>query len=162
MPLKICRIQNTLLQVDSKTKTQTKTSPRTAKRCTLCQVDEDIGPEHPTVFASCQLSQAERNYTTTERECLAMIFSVKKFRHYLLMNPMVFFVDHIAIKYLINKLDLSGRVARWILLLSEFDYTIEFKPRKKHLRADHLSRLFSEVGLEDIDDEFLEDQIFAV
>jgi hypothetical protein len=52
----------------------------------------------------------ERNYTTTEWECLAMAFSIKKFRHYLLMNHVVFFVDHMALKYIVNKLDLSANL----------------------------------------------------
>jgi hypothetical protein len=55
-----------------------------------------------------QLVQAERNYTVTEREALGMIFFVQKFRHYLLGNKFVFYVDHDALKYMINKLQLSG------------------------------------------------------
>ena len=77
---------------------------------------------------------AEWNYTTTEREALAMVFSVKNFRHYLLMNKVIFFVDHMALQYLVNKPDLSGRLARWILLLTEFDYSVQYKPRKMHLQ----------------------------
>ena len=50
-----------------------------------------------------------------------MVYSVKKFRHYLLLNPVVFYVDHMALRYLVNKPDLSGRIARWVLLLEEFD-----------------------------------------
>jgi len=77
-------------------------------------------------------------------------------------EPVVFFIAHMAIKYLVNKPNLSGRLARWVLLLAEFDYKVEFKPGKKHLRADHLSRLFTELGVEDIDDKFLDDQLFVV
>jgi hypothetical protein len=86
-----------------------------------------------------------------------MVFSVKKYRHYLLMNPVVFFVDHMALRYLVNKPELSGRLARWVLLLSEFDYTVQYKPEKMHLQADHLSRLSSNVSKEDMDDEFIDD-----
>jgi hypothetical protein len=53
-----------------------------------------------------------------------MVFSVKKYRHYLLMNLVVFFGDHMALRYLVNKPELSGRLARWVLLFSEFDYTV--------------------------------------
>jgi hypothetical protein len=91
-----------------------------------------------------------------------MVFSVKKYRHYLLMNPVVFFVDHMALRYLVNKPELSGRLARWILLLSEFDYMVQYKPGKMHLQADHLSRLSSNVNKEDMDDEFTDDQLFAI
>ena len=91
-----------------------------------------------------------------------MVFSVKKFRHYLICNPVVFFVDHMAIKYLVNKAELSGRLARWVLLLEEFDYTVEYKPGRLHLQADHLSRLSDEVGTSPIDDRFIEDNLFLV
>ena len=87
----------------------------------LCQPTGEMEKDQPIAYARKQLTPAERNYSTTERECLAMVFSVKKFRQYLLCNPVVFFVDHMAIKYLVNKAELSGRLARWVLLLSEFD-----------------------------------------
>ena len=128
----------------------------------LCQPAKDGGRDHPIAFASKQLTDAERNYTTTEREALAMVFSVKKFRHYLLMNKVIFFVDHMALRYLVNKPDLSGRLARWILLLTEFDYSVQFKPGKMHLQADHLSRLSEEMGTEEIDDEFPDGRLFTV
>ena len=66
-----------------------------------------------------------------------MVFSVKKFRHYLLCNPLVFFIDRMAINYLVNKAELSGRLASWVLLLDEFDYTVEYKLGRMHLQADH-------------------------
>jgi hypothetical protein len=128
----------------------------------LCQPVEDGGKDHPISFASKQLSAIERNYTTIEQECLAMVFSVKKYRYYLLMNPVVLFVDHMALHYLVNKPELSGRLARWVLLLSEFDYTVQYKPGKMHLQADHLSRLSSEVNKEDMADEFTDDQLFTI
>ena len=91
-----------------------------------------------------------------------MVFSVKKFRHYFLCNPVVFFVDHMAIKYLVNKAELSGRLARWVLLLEEFDYTVEYKPGCMHLQADHLSRLSKKVGENPVDDRLMDDDIFVV
>ena len=97
-----------------------------------------------------------------EREALAMVFSVKKYRHYLLMNKVIFFVDHMALRYLVNKPDLSGRLARWILLLTEFDYTVQYKPGKMNLQADHLSPLSTETGTEEMDDEFPDGRLFAV
>jgi hypothetical protein len=93
----------------------------------LSQKDEK-GHDHPIYFASWQLMQAERNYTVTEREALGMIFSVQKFRHYILGYKFVFHVDHDALKYMINKPQLSGRIARWVLLLQEFNFTIQVRP----------------------------------
>ena len=78
------------------------------------------------------------------------------------MNKVIFFVDHMALRYLVNKPDLSGRLARWILLLTEFDYTVQYKLGKMHLQADHLSRLSEEVGTEEIDDEFPDGRLFTV
>ena len=67
----------------------------------------------------------EQNYTTTECQALAMVFLEKKNWHYLLMNKVIFFVNHMTVRYLVNKLDLSDKLASWILLLIEFDYTIQ-------------------------------------
>ena len=57
----------------------------------------------PISYASRQLNVAEKNYTTTKREGLSMIYVVKKLRHYLLATQFVFFVDHQALLYLVNK-----------------------------------------------------------
>jgi hypothetical protein len=76
------------------------------------------------------MSPTERNYTTTEREALAMVYSCKKFRHYLLGYKVIFHTDHNSLKYLVNKLDLSRRIARWILLLQEFNYEVVVKSGK--------------------------------
>ena len=64
----------------------------------LCQCTGEKGKDQSVAYASKQLTPVERNYSTTERECLAMVFLVKKVRHYLMCNPVVFFVDHMAIK----------------------------------------------------------------
>ena len=63
-------------------------------------------------YASKQVTPAERNYFTTERECLAMVFSVKKIHHYLMCNLIILFVDHMEIKYLIIKAVLGEMIAR--------------------------------------------------
>ena len=73
--------------------------------------------ECPIYYASKQISLAETKYSTTEREALAVVYACKKFRHYLLGYRIVFHTNHDSLKYLVNKLDLSGCIARWILLL---------------------------------------------
>ena len=83
----------------------------------LCQSIGEKGNDQPIAYASKQLTPAERNYSTSKRECLAMVFLVEKFRHYLICNPVAFFVDQMAIIFLINKPELKGRLARWVLLL---------------------------------------------
>ena len=91
-----------------------------------------------------------------------MIFSIQKFQHYLLEKKVVFHVDHDALKYMVNKPQLNGRIARWVLLLQEFDFTIEVRPGKSHANADHLSCLNEELGEKPIDDSFPDAQLFFV
>ena len=66
----------------------------------------------PIYFSSRQLSVAEKNYSVTEREALGMVYSIQKYRHYILGYKFTFHVNHDALKYMINKPQLSGRIAR--------------------------------------------------
>jgi hypothetical protein len=70
-----------------------------------------------------------------------MGFSLQKFRHYLLSNKFVFYVDHMALFYLVNKPHVLGKITRWLLLLFKYDLTIVYKLRKIHVVANALSRL---------------------
>jgi len=83
--------------------------------------------DQPVVYASCLLSKAKKNYTTTKREALAMVYAINKFQHYLLGNKFVFYVDHMALIYLVNKTQVSGRITRWLLHFLEFDFTVVYK-----------------------------------
>ncbi len=74
---------------------------------TLSQLDEN-GHDHPIHFANRQLTSAEKNYTMTEQEGLAVIFSLKKFRYYLLGYKAKIVIDHKALTYLVNKPNPSG------------------------------------------------------
>jgi hypothetical protein len=75
----------------------------------LSQPGDDM-VNHPNAYANWKLNKVEHNYSTTEREGLAMIFSLQKFHHYLLENPFTFFIDHQDLKYLVNKLIHQGRI----------------------------------------------------
>ena len=96
--------------------------------------------DQPIAYASRLLSKAEKNYTTTEKETLAMVYAVNKFYHYLLGNRFIFYVDHFALQYLVNKPQVSSRLARWLLLFLEFDFKLIYKPGKTHGVVDALSR----------------------
>ena len=61
------------------------------------------GIDHPNTYASKKLNKVERNYSTTGHEGLGMAFSLQKYRHYLLDNPFIFYTDHQALNYLVNK-----------------------------------------------------------
>ena len=71
--------------------------------------------DYPIYFSNRQLNKAKQNYTTTKREGLAMIYSCRKFRHYLLAKKFKFFMDHRALLYLVNKSCTTGRITRWLL-----------------------------------------------
>ncbi|CAM8999252.1 unnamed protein product [Rhodiola kirilowii] len=87
------------------------------------------------------LDNAQMNYTTTEKELLAVVYAFEKFRPYLVGSKTIVYTDHAAIKYLMTKKDAKPRLIRWILLLQEF--TIEIKDKKgvENVVADHLSRV---------------------
>lgn len=71
--------------------------------------EKNMGWFRPVYYASKMMSMAEKNYSVTKRECLSMIFALKKFRHYLLGNLIVIHVDHQAILYLMNKSEPVGK-----------------------------------------------------
>ena len=123
---------------------------------------DDTNFDYPIYYASRQSVAAEWNYSTTERKALGMVYSIQKFRHYLLDYPFVFHMDHDALKYMINKSQLSGRIAMWVLLLQEFTFTIHVRPCKKHANADHLSWLTNELDGDPIPDSFLDVDLFVV
>ena len=77
----------------------------------------DHGLDHLVYFTSRLLSKAEKNYNTTKRDALRMVYSVQIFKHYLLATPFTFYVDHQALMYLVNKPIIQGRISRWLLLI---------------------------------------------
>jgi hypothetical protein len=87
------------------------------------------------------LTGPQLNYTTTEKELLAVVFAIKKFRSYLVGTKVVVYTDHATLKYLYTKKDAKPRLIRWVLLLQEFDLEIRDKKVVENSVADHLSRL---------------------
>ena len=115
-------------------------------------------------YANKTLDSAQANYTTTEKEFLAIVFALEKFRSYIVGSPVTIFTDHAALKYLLSKQDSKPRLTRWILLCQEFNLTIKDKKGVENVVADHLSRLVLETTSEGlpIGDAFLDEQLFAL
>ena len=112
----------------------------------LAQKDGKL--EHVIAYASRTLSPAEKNYATTELECLAIIWAVKYFRHYLCGSKFTIITDHSALKWLLNSSSETAnrRLERWKITLSEYEYNIEYWKGSKHSNADALSRINSTVN----------------
>ena len=92
-------------------------------------------------YASKTLNEAQRNYTTTEKELLAVVYALDKFHTYLVGADIIIFTDHSALKYLLTEQNAKARLIRWVLMLQEFNLQIRDKKVVKNVVADHLSRL---------------------
>ncbi|RDX96713.1 Retrovirus-related Pol polyprotein from transposon 17.6, partial [Mucuna pruriens] len=102
------------------------------------------------------------NYTTTEKELLAIVFALDKFRSYLLDSKIVMFSDHAALRFLLKKLDAKPRLIRWMLLLQEFNIEIRDRKGAENSVADHLSRIERDEDLVPIRDQFPNEQLLHI
>jgi hypothetical protein len=70
-----------------------------------------------------------------------MVYALHKFRPFFSGNKFVFYVDHMALVYLVNKPRVSKNIARWLLLFLEYEFTIVYKPSRIHVVTVALSIL---------------------
>nr|GEV76899.1 DNA-directed DNA polymerase [Tanacetum cinerariifolium] len=103
-----------------------------------------IAPDWDMPFQlMCNVSDfaIESNYTTTEKEILAVVYAFEKFRSYLIKNKSIVYTDHSALKYIFAKKDSKARLLCWVLLLQEFTFKVIDTKGAENLTADHLYRL---------------------
>jgi hypothetical protein len=91
-----------------------------------------------------------------------MVYALHKFFHYLLGAHFKMFTNHSALKYLVNKPVLGGRICRWILLFQEYDFEIVVKPRRMNKGPDHLSRLEHGEEPTNLEDTLLDAQLIDI
>eukprot|EP00884_Botryococcus_braunii_P003186 jgi/Botrbrau1/12869/Bobra.0188s0011.1 len=106
----------------------------------LSQIDEATEFDHPVAFASRLLNSAERNYAPTEGECLALVWAIEKFRHFLDGRHFIVYTDHAALQWLNTKRHANSKLERWALRLQEYTFTVIHKKGEENLVADCLSR----------------------
>ena len=109
------------------------------------------GSEHPMAYYSRKLSPAEKNYSVTELEALAVVVSIQHFNMYLHGTSFMVVTDHPALTFLDSAKLLTRRLAGWALLLQTYQFKIVYRPRFKNQLPDALSRNFTETPVFDKD-----------
>ncbi|SPC64280.1 related to pol protein [Ustilago sp. UG-2017b] len=103
---------------------------------------EHEGRWHPVAFYSRKMSSAERNYEIHDKELLAVVACLTQWRHMLagLPSQLVILTDHEALKYFKSQRCITGRQARWAVLLADFDFILQYRPGDKGGEPDALTR----------------------
>ncbi|CAN6573203.1 unnamed protein product [Malus baccata var. baccata] len=119
---------------------------------------------HVIYYASRTLNDAQLNYSTIEKELLAVVFALDKFRSYLLGTKVIIYTDHAALKYLLTKKEAKPRLIRWMLLLQEFDVEIRDEKGSDNVVADHLSRMVhtEDANVVPIPETFPDEQLMSI
>ncbi|XP_073699461.1 uncharacterized protein [Garra rufa] len=104
----------------------------------LSQVQE--GEEHPVMYISRKLSQAEKKYAAVEKEALAIKWAVLELKYYLLGRHFTLFTDHAPLQWMARAKDTNARVTRWFLSLQDFHFDVRHRAGTSNTNADGLSR----------------------
>ena len=124
------------------------------------------GRERPIANISKTPTESQRNYSQIQKEALAIVFGLKKFYQYLFGRKFVLVTDHRPLLALFGPgkyvpLMAANRLARWVLMLSQFNYKIEFRKTKDHANADALSRLPLQEDSQFDEEESLDDTLMV-
>lgn len=106
-----------------------------------CLLQEHDGIRHPVMYVSRKLKSAELNYSTIEKECLAIVFALKKLEAYLYGRKFIIETDHAPLTWLKKNQHANARVTRWALAMQPYDFRVMNIKGKDALWADALSRL---------------------
>lgn len=115
--------------------------------------------ERVIAYMSQKLTSAQTKYTTTEKECLAVILAVEKFRPYIEGTKFTVITDHASLLWLKNLKDPSGRLSRWALRLQHYEYVLLHRKGKLNVVPDALSRSVESIELitdEVVDEDYLD------
>lgn len=112
----------------------------------VIQHEMPSGKKRPIAYASRTLAPAEKKYSQIEKEGLSLIFGVKKFHQYLWGRKFKLVTDHKPLLTLFGEHKslptmAAARIQRWAIILSAYDYSIEYCASEKHSNADGLSRV---------------------
>lgn len=100
-----------------------------------------VGSDKPIAYASRTLNDSEINYSTIEKELLAIVWATKYFRPYLFGRKFQINTDHKPLQWLLQMKEPNARITRWRLKLSEYNFTVIYKKGKSNTNADALSRV---------------------
>lgn len=104
--------------------------------------------DRPIEYFSKSLNRAQRNYSTTHKELLAIILAIQQFQHYIWGKRFVLYTDHQALTFLFNQCKPGSRLLRWKLELSEYDFEIVHRKGSNNVVSDCLSRIEHPEGQE--------------
>lgn len=131
-----------LLQYPDFSKPFTLTTDASGKAIGAILSQQQQAKDLPIAYASRVLNKAEINYSTTEKELLAIVWATQHFRPYLYGTKFTIVTDHKPLTWLFNVKDPGSRLIRWRLKLEEYDYVIRYKEGKTNQNADALSRMY--------------------